>query len=403
MRRTLVCAGLAALGLLAWATAAAAGERVRVEWSSAVPTQTWAPYVSVVYPDVQYKPGARWAGPCASPFTVCSLPSEHWEESELNASGHPRVIKLVDDRPDLARRLCVVVEHPFVADFPIIGGLITGTLTLTGFDGVARSIPFAIDKGQKTGEECSPPQPPEPPAGPRAGPFEIDPPAWWREGQQVIERRGGVCTTQRWPDDTHGGTFDSRVCSVKIPKAIGVAFGGNPAADAFSETCDATATQNRRPSDEWYYNCRIYAFPGTSAKPNVETWRCFREAYFSPGYGPYVDAWSTQALRRSKWPRRRVQSLQECLSPRAVARGAARRGRLRVSVKCSHACTARITALRNGKRVGSARRSLAAWRETKIRVAIAGRSRGVTYRLDVRAGKRRGIAASGRDVDVFLR
>jgi hypothetical protein len=74
-----------------------------------------------------------------------------------------------------------------------------------------------------------------------------------------------------------------------------------------------------------------------------------------------------------------------------------------VSVKCSHACTARITALRNGKRVGSARRSLAAWRETKIRVAIAGRSRGVTYRLDVRAGKRRGIATSGRVADVFLR
>ena len=410
MRPTLIAAGLAALALVVCAASALAGERVRMEWSSAVPTQTFAPYVNV-------GGGGQWAGPCAGPTTCSVAEGMRWEEAEPNASGQPRVVELIDDRPDLARRICVTVQHPFMADVPF-GGRITGTLTLTGFDGVARSVPFDIDKGQSTAAECSPQEPPQA-TGPTGGPFYLDPPAWWRQGRKVLKRRGGTCTTQHQTEQTSGGswTFDYRICSATIPKALGVAYGGNPAGQAASESCDATATQNRPKTDEWYYNCTIYAFPGTSAKPNIETWRCFRQSFFAPGYGTYLDAWSTEAKRGSLWPKRRTKNLRQCLSPRAVARmapGGAGAGTLRVSAMCSHACTAAVTALRNGKAVGTARRSLAAWRSATIRVPLTRRGRGaadLTYRLTARAGKRRGtskpankdVRTGGRVADVFLR
>jgi hypothetical protein len=391
-----------------------------MEWSSAEPTQWFAPYVTVTLPDDASLPGGgRWSGPCAAGPSNCSArEGMRWEEAEPNAAGQPRVVKLIDDRPDLARRICVTVQHSFAADMPF-GGRITGTLTLTGFDGVARSVPFEIDKGQSTAAECSPQEAPKP-TGPTGGPFQLDPPAWWREGRKVLKQRGGACTTEHLTVQEASGatwTSDYRLCTATIPKAIGVAYGGNPAAQEFSESCDATATQNRPKTDEWYYNCTIYAFPGSSAKPNIETWRCFRQSFFSPGYGSYIDAWSTEARRGSLWPKRRTKNLRECLSPRAVARMAPRgagASPLRVSAMCSHACTATVTALRNGKAVGTARRSLAAWRSATIRVPLTRRARGaadLTYRLTARAGRRRGtskqanrdVGTGGRAADVFLR
>jgi hypothetical protein len=73
-----------------------------------------------------------------------------------------------------------------------------------------------------------------------------------------------------------------------------------------------------------------------------------------------------------------------------------------------------VTALRNGKTVGTARRSLAAWRSATIRVPLTRRARraaDLTYRLTATAGKHRGtskaankdVRTGGRVADVFLR
>ena len=87
-----------------------------------------------------------------------------------------------------------------------------------------------------------------------------------------------------------------------------------------------------------------------------------------------------------------------------MARGGAGARTLRVSAMCSHACTAAVTALRNGKAVGTARRSLAAWREATIRVPLTRGGARLTYRLTARAGKRRGTSKAASGIaDVFLR
>jgi hypothetical protein len=80
---------------------------------------------------------------------------------------------------------------------------------------------------------------------------------------------------------------------------------------------------------------------------------------------------------------------------------------------CSHACTATVTALRDGGTVGTARRALAAAARRSIRVRLTRRARGaaaLTYRLTVTSGERRGTGmpatteagTRGRVADVFL-
>jgi hypothetical protein len=164
------------------------------------------------------------------------------------------------------------------------------------------------------------------------------------------------------------------------------------------DSCDGSASQGRPNGDEWFYNCTIYAFPGTRAKPNPATWRCFRQSFFSPGYGGFIDAWTSENARGTAWPDRRFKELRDCLAPRAVMRLKSRSVQsrtLRPAAMCSRPCAADVTALRNGRVVGRGRRPLPAWRERPIRLDLSGRARSATrlvLRLSVEAGR-----WSGRD------
>jgi hypothetical protein len=366
-----------------------------MEWSSAEPSQTYAPYVNV-------EGAGQWAGPCAASPSNCSQsPDLRWQESEHNSAGHPRVISLIDDAPQQARRLCVTVQHPFAPNVPT-GGTIQGTLILTDVDGKSRAIPFTIDKGQSSAQQCSPEAAPAtgpttgPAPGHTAGPFTLDPPKWWREGRALLAARGAKCETTHQVEQGGSWSFDFLECKTAIPKAVGVAFGGNPAAPSLSESCDGTASQGDPRGDTWYYNCRIFAFPGTSAKPNPATWVCVRQSFFSPGYGDFVDAWESEGSRGTRWPNRRTKTLAGCRAPRAMARVTPRSAgsdSLTLPAICSRACTATVTAFRNGRSVGHGRRTLKAWRERPIHVDLTDRARGATrlvFKLSVTAGKLHG-------------
>ncbi len=267
----------------ATAAPAAAGERVRVEWSSAEPSQQWAPRVNVELPAKFGDPlELLWSGPCATPGNCWGFAQDfRWQEAEYNSAGHPRVISLIDDAPQQRRAVCVVVEHSHGVGWPT-GGTIQGTLVLTDVDGTTRSIPFAVDKGQKTAKECSP----QTVAGPLAGPFTLDPPRWWRQARAVLKARGGKCSRTRHEEPKEGGTWDVLECKSKIPKAVFVAHGGNPQAPSFFESCTGSASQGRPNGDDWGATPAIlFASPGTRAKPNPRTWGCSRWNGFSPGYG----------------------------------------------------------------------------------------------------------------------
>ena len=399
-----VAALLLVLAAAAPATASA-GARAQVQWSSPEPSQQHAPYVNV---DVIGGSGAggQWAGPCAS---GCTAPSGfHWEEASHNAAGHPQTISLVDDAPQQGRSVCIVVQHPFSPSIQS-GGRITGSLTLTDVDGTSRSVYFSVDKGQSAPRECSPvtapqqqaPDQPAPPPSQTGGPFFLDPPGWWREGRAVLEARGGRCTQTRQSEPKPGGTwsFDVLECRSRIPVETAIPFGGNPNATELFEHCHGEASQGRPVTDQWFYDCEIFAVPTVGGRPNPLTWACDRDSFFSPGYGTYVDAWVSTTGRALRWPRRLQRDLDDCLAPRATFElaprspaSAARRG-LDLRGVCSRACRVRVSVLRGRRVVGRGTASRRAWRSGSVRVPLGRGARGareLRLRVDVRAGRVRG-------------
>jgi hypothetical protein len=135
-------------GLVTAADASAAVTRIRVDWTGAN-GQEYSPYVNAS--------NGQYAGPCARrPGDCNAAPGFHWEEADFSASGFAHTISYVDDQPEQQRLVCFEVQHPFDPSIPS-GGQITGTATITDADGTTtRSVPFAIDKGQRVNLGCSP-------------------------------------------------------------------------------------------------------------------------------------------------------------------------------------------------------------------------------------------------------
>lgn len=168
--------------VLGFPDAAAAGERLKVEWSAAS-DQERSPTVHIFedgLDDTGYHDGSCTIQSCRTPRGF------RWEGTNPNAAGHFKVIALVEDAAPLGRPFCFEVRHalagsPFASPVQV-------TVTATDPDGSTRTAQHTLDVGQRTPRECSPVQaavsaPPDP--GPQP---------WFDDAVREVQSRGGRCT-----------------------------------------------------------------------------------------------------------------------------------------------------------------------------------------------------------------
>jgi hypothetical protein len=158
-----------------------------------------------------------------------------------------------------------------------------------------------------------------------------EPPSWFKAGVALVNARGGTCepsgSTFHLPDNS-GGPGETVVskgedCSHRIPKVLAKKFGVNPAR---GETCAGIAydvtgqpTPGITPTPENYlYGCRVFARPGTNAKPNRASWPCSRSIYGGDGGSHNDRRWIAE--RTKLYRKQTFKTLKQCLSRRLRAK-----------------------------------------------------------------------------------
>ena len=166
-----------------------------------------------------------------------------------------------------------------------------------------------------------------------ASAYTFDPPSWFEDAVDLIKKRGGSCepfnfTTVNPPGPFPPGftppqetTIDSGVdCSHKIPRRVAEQFGQNPARGEVcgGQAIDVTGTPGpgttpRR--EEYGYGCRVFAKPGTNARPNRASWPCSRNA--TGGEGEPTRNERRWTAEKTKLHRKQTfKTLKQCLDPK---------------------------------------------------------------------------------------
>jgi len=378
------CAIVVAL-VLSFPDAAAAGERLKVEWSAAW-DQARSPTVHIFeegLDDTGYHEGSCTAQPCRTPQGF------RWEGTNPNAAGDFKVIALVEDAAPLGRPFCFEVRHAYAGSpFPIP---VQVTVTTTAPNGSTRTAQRTLDVGQRMPRECSPVEaavsaPPDP--GPQP---------WFDDAVREVQSRGGRCTETSeavQPVLETPYTLRYRECVRAVPKESGLV----------REGCTSSVSQGDQRGDAWSYGCDVLAAPGTERRPNPATWVCQRYHLWEHGdtvrRRPNWYATATKIFPAGAW-----RTLAGCLTPRAAGTArsqgvqtAGRRG-FTVPVACSVACTVELQVVRGKAVLARGARRLPANRRATVRArfsptgkrALQGAQR-LTVRLVARAGRRRGRA-----------
>lgn len=177
LSRLTICAALVLGTFLAGPTGAHAGmTRLRVDWTSTWPDP---PYVQVYV-------GWEFSGECGGSRSrepiFCQPQSDlHWENT-LDQNGYPHTFTVVDDRPELARKICFRMGITSYGQYDV-------TATTTDPDGTQNTKTYRFDGGLGTGSgslDCTPVGLPPARTPPPT-------PAWWLEGRKVVLGYGGTC------------------------------------------------------------------------------------------------------------------------------------------------------------------------------------------------------------------
>src|SRR4051812_18611406 len=230
-------------------------------------------------------------GPCQPP----RVSGFHWEESNPNKGGYYKTIALVDDRPELARRICFEVANGSTA----ASDRYEITETVVDPDGSRRTKSYGLAPQDVSPTDCSPVAVPPTPVNDPA------PPSWWLEGRSVLLKRGGKCaseTTQVPGDDPTtgrpGGASYSEVevnCTQGAGKRLSV--------------CSRGFSNGNARGDEYFFLCGVY-----SPRPRPSVW-CERKRAKGPAENDNNTTW-LQRDARTRHPRGFPKRLSTCLKRR---------------------------------------------------------------------------------------